>query len=222
MPEPRGARIAVFDLDRTITTIGTFTPFMIYAAWRLAPWRLVALPAAALLLVATRFRIITRKRLKQTMQRLLLSTQPRRRLEPVIADFTRWMLRHHVRSGAVSAIERERAAGSRLVLATASFDFYAESFARALGFDGCIATASLCLDDMLVPGLPGENCYGAEKLRRVEEGLGPGIPRPHIVFYSDDRSDLPCLLWADEGVVVNPKRRFARIARARGLPVVRW
>lgn len=222
MAKGGASRIAIFDLDRTITTIGTFTPFMIYAAGRLAPWRLIALPVVACLLVATKFRLITRKTLKRAMQGLLLGHQPRRRLDPVIADFTRIMLRDHARPGALAAIEHERAAGSRLMLATASFDFYAESFARALGFDGCVATLSLGRDGMFRPGLAGENCYGREKLRRVQEALTLGMPRPHIVFYSDDRSDLPCLRWADEGVVVNPKRKFAKIAQAAGLPVMRW
>ena len=39
--------LAIYDMDRTITRTGTFTPFMIHAAIRLAPWRLSALAGMA-------------------------------------------------------------------------------------------------------------------------------------------------------------------------------
>lgn len=222
--ERRGRPIAIFDLDRTITTIGTFTPFMLYGAWRLKPWRLLLLPVGAVLLLLTAAKLITRKTLKINMMRLFLGSVPQERLQPVIDDFIALFRRKYLRPGALAAMERERAAGSRLLLATASYDFYAADFARALGMDGCIATPSLKDGARLLPGLPGENCYGLEKLRRVEAALGidPEGPRPRIVFYSDDKSDLPCLLWADEGVVVNPKPAFARAAAAHGLEVVAW
>ncbi|HLL31270.1 MAG TPA: HAD-IB family hydrolase, partial [Allosphingosinicella sp.] len=33
------ARLAIYDMDRTITRRATYTPFLIHAATRLAPWR---------------------------------------------------------------------------------------------------------------------------------------------------------------------------------------
>ncbi len=219
-----GRPIAIFDLDRTITTIGTFTPFMLYGAWRLKPWRLLLLPAGAVLLALTAAKAISRKTLKTNMMRLFLGQVPEERLRPVIRDFIALFRRKYLRPGALEVMAAERARGARILLATASYDFYAADFAHALGMDGCIATPSLRRDGKLLPGLPGENCYGAEKLRRVEAALNlaPGTARPEIVFYSDDKSDLPCLLWADRGVVVNPKPAFARIAAGRGLEVVAW
>lgn len=225
MAAERGGRpIAIFDLDRTVTTIGTFTPFMLYGAWRLKPWRLLLLPLGAVLLLLTATKVITRKTLKTNMMRLFLGPVSEERLRPVIDDFIALFRRRYLRPGAIRVMAEERAAGAGLLLATASYDFYAADFARALGMDGCIATPSLRDGGRLLPGLPGENCYGPEKLRRVEETLGipTDAPRPRIVFYSDDKSDLPCLLWADEGVVVNPKPAFARIAAAHGLEVVEW
>ena len=64
--------LAIYDMDRTITRSGTFTPFMIHAALRLAPWRLVFVPAAALVMLAYACKLIERKRVKELNQALLI------------------------------------------------------------------------------------------------------------------------------------------------------
>jgi hypothetical protein len=38
------AQLAIYDMDRTITRRATYTPFLVHAALRLAPWRLVFFP----------------------------------------------------------------------------------------------------------------------------------------------------------------------------------
>ena len=42
MPVPSDAamRIAIYDLDRTLTRRATFTPFLLFAARKVASWRL--------------------------------------------------------------------------------------------------------------------------------------------------------------------------------------
>lgn len=219
--------IAIFDLDRTITTRGSYTPFLIFASLRLCPWRLLAAPIAPVLMLAYKAGIISRTRLKEKMLGLFLGRVEIWRLTPVLRNFVAGYLRRHLRRKAQAAIRAERAAGARLVLATASFDFYADLFAEALGFDDVVATRSTASGGSLMPEIEGANCYGPEKLAMIERhlaatGLVGDGPRPAISFYSDDRSDLPCLLWADRGIVVSPKRSFAAEAKSRGLPVVEW
>ncbi|RMF10436.1 MAG: HAD-IB family hydrolase [Alphaproteobacteria bacterium] len=224
--EPRP--IAVFDLDRTITRIGSFTPFCLYAAWRLSPLRLAFLPLAVLALASTGLKLTSRKMLKTVMLALLVGRARRADIDRVARDFVDGMMRNYLRPYASVVIADERARGAVLYLATASYDFYASEFATRLGFDGVVATRSIWTDNRLVPGIDGENCYGAEKLRRVEERLlsdgviAPGQPRPHVTFYSDDKSDLPCFDWADRSVAVNPKPKLARMATRLGLEVVAW
>jgi phosphatidylglycerophosphatase C len=70
-------------------------------------------------------------------------------------------------------------------------------------------------DGQLMHRIDGENCYAAEKLRRVQEWLSQqGINRQdaHIRFYSDDISDRSTLDFADEGYAVNPSKRFMKAA----------
>lgn len=219
--------VAIFDLDRTITTRGSYTPFLLFASARLCPWRLLAAPAVPVFMLAYKAGLISRTRLKEKMLGLFLGPVETWRLTPVLRNFVARYLRRYLRREARAAIREERRRGARLVLATASFDFYANLFAEALGFEDVVATRSTERDGMLLPKISGENCYGPEKLAMIERHLQargivePGR-RPTFRFYSDDRSDLPCLLWADHGIVVSPKRSFAAEARSRGLPVVEW
>ncbi len=219
--------VAIFDLDRTVTRIGSFTPFCLYAAWRLNPLRLVTLPLAILALAATGLKLTSRKTLKTLLLALLVGRPTRDRLDTVATDFVDLLMRKGLRPGAAGAIAAERERGAALYLATASYDFYAECFGDRLGVDGTVSTRSLWTDDHLVPGIDGENCYGEEKLRRIKERLAAdGIPdgdaRPPVTLYSDDRSDLPCFDWADRAVAVNPKPRLARLAKSHNLEIVSW
>src|SRR5688500_8046720 len=64
--------LAIYDMDRTITRRATYTPFLIHAAWRLAPWRLVLLPFVLLSMVVYGLKLIDRARLKEINYRLLI------------------------------------------------------------------------------------------------------------------------------------------------------
>jgi phosphoserine phosphatase len=80
------------------------------------------------------------------------------------------------------------------------------------GADGCLTGA-----------LRGGNCYGLEKLRRIDDfRIRHDVNWADVVIYSDHRSDLALLIQAGRGFVVNPSRAFARECRRHGLPVLRW
>jgi hypothetical protein len=56
--------LAIYDMDRTITRTGTYTPFLLHAASRLAPWRLLLAPGVAVAMLGYAARVIDRKRLE--------------------------------------------------------------------------------------------------------------------------------------------------------------
>jgi HAD superfamily hydrolase (TIGR01490 family) len=218
--------ITVFDLDRTVTRIGTYTPFLLYAAARLKPWRLVLLPVFLAAMLAYRLKLIDRDRLKGRMQAILLGAVPLAALQPVIDGFAGAIAARWLRQGALNAIERERASGALVVLATAAYDVYADAIAEGLGIEHVIATRAIVRDRRWMPGIDGRNCYGEEKRRRIEEWLNARKVRDggstFVTVYTDAESDRPTLALADEPVIVNPSRGFAKRARALGWPVVRW
>jgi HAD superfamily hydrolase (TIGR01490 family) len=216
---------AIYDMDRTVTRRATYTPFLLHCALRRAPWRLLLLPFVVASMLAYALKLIDRGRLKEINHHLLLGSERHpAELKPLVESFAEATLAHNIRPGAREAIVRDKAEGRRVVMATASYRFYAREIADRLGFDECIGTNSILgLDERVHAKIDGQNCYGPAKLVMIEEWLGKGgMERGHVRFYSDHASDAPVFEWADEPVAVNPHDRLLRLANQRGWRVEDW
>ena len=216
---------AIYDMDRTVTRRATYTPFLLHCALRCAPWRLLFLPLVVGSMLAYVLKLIDRGRLKEINHRLLLGDgRHPAELKPLVERFAKVTLANNVRPGARDAIARDHAEGRRVVMATASYRYYAREIAEALGFDDCIGTNSILgLDERVHAKIDGKNCYGPAKLEMVEAWLAAeGLTRAHVRFYSDHASDAPVFEWADEAVAVNPHDKLKRLAAQRGWAVEDW
>ena len=200
-------RIALYDLDRTVTRAPTFTPFLISMAASGNPLRLLGVPLWVLAMLGHKAKLYGRKSLKQFGLRLLVGREVRNaRLQPRIDAFVARQLAGNIQPGARRQIAADRAIGARLVLVTAAPEIYAEALADALGFDACIATRHLRdAQGNLLALIDGENNYGPVKIARVEAWLAAqGLSRTscHLTAYTDHASDAPILNFADTGVLV--------------------
>lgn len=216
------ARIAFFDLDRTITRSGTYTPFLLHCAQsNLRSYS--GIPAALWAMGSYLARRTTRAALKARMLDLSIAGASRTEVSAWAEEFVDRWLRVQVRPGALEAIQRHRQSGDRVVLATASFDFYAKVFATRLGLDDAITTKSVWTEaDRLCAAVDGENCYGEAKVAAVEKYLLAFPSRPWFVFYTDHHSDFDLMEMADAGVAVNPSAKLRRLAKEHQFPVVDW
>lgn len=213
---------AIFDLDKTITRQGTWSRFVRYATGGgLNFWG--KLPLAGVQAIKYKLGFADRASVKVRSIELYLAGKSRGELEKLANEFVAADVAHGLRKEARAVIEAHRKAGDRLIIASAAVDLICDAMARELGFDGVICTRLGWSDDGdLLPVLDGENCYGDEKLARVEaffEGTRPPGP---IVFYSDHHTDLPCLRWADKGVAVNPSAKLRAQAEANNVDVADW
>ncbi|MCI4590737.1 HAD-IB family hydrolase [Sphingobium sp. BYY-5] len=220
-------RLAIYDMDRTVTFSGTYTGFLIHVARRIAPWRLLLFPCVILLMLAYILKLITRQRLKELNQTLMIGHNVERaKLMPHIESYADKVMATNLRQDAVAQIRRDRADGYRLVLATASYRLYVESIARRLGFDAVIATDHLSQDLRYVRAkIAGENCYDTGKLRMIKAWMAAeAIDRSqaHIRAYSDHVSDAPMLEFADIAFAANPHKPLAKLAAERGWTRVDW
>ena len=219
--------LAVYDMDRTVTRRATYTQVLLHCAVRRAPWRLLFLPLVVVSMLAYATRLIDRARLKEINHRLLLGHRVHpREIRPLVDSFADAQVESNIRPGALAAIARDKAAGRRLVLATASYRLYADAIAERLGFDDVIGTGSLIgLDDRVHAKILGENCYGPAKLRMIAqwvEASGLKGAHGHVRFYSDHVSDQPAFEWADEPIAVNPHGKLRRLATERGWGIEDW
>jgi len=219
--------LAIYDMDRTITRRATYTPFLVYAARRLAPWRLLLAPAALFAGLFYLAGLIDRGRLKEINYRLIIGrgVSPER-LERVVDSFADRQVATNIAPGARASIAADREAGRRLVMATASYRLYAAAIAERLGFDDVIATETeFDTHGRVLARIDGSNVYGPAKLTAIEAWLErEGLARDavHIRFYSDHVSDAPVHHWSDEAVAANAHDRLIRLAEAEGWEVLDW
>jgi len=207
-------KLTIYDMDGTLLSGTTYTPFLLFAARRLAPWRLVLVPAWFALLVAHKLRLLSRTRMKHLGMRLLVGPIARDRLDHVTRDFaTKRMSR--LFPGARAALAQDRQEGRQVVIATAAYGLYAEHVARALAVEHLVASGW----DPVGPIHP--NCYGPEKLARVEAWLAEHqLSAAEVRFVSDSFADAPLLDRAQEAWFVTTDPRKAARAQARGWRVV--
>jgi HAD superfamily phosphoserine phosphatase-like hydrolase len=208
-------KVAIYDLDKTLVRRATFTPFLVFAARQLSPWRLAFLPAWIALMIGYRIGLYDRTRLKVMGMKLMLGKQPLEVLLKVGEAFAEahiskagWM------EGVIAMVEADRREGRRVAIATAAFEFYATAFAQRLGIDDVIATR---WDG---GSIPGGNCYGPEKRRRVETWLGAAASEAEMRFVSDSFADKPLLSEADDAVFVTQSNKKKSRAQTRGWRVI--
>lgn len=220
--------ISIYDMDRTITRGGTWGQWLRFWLLRQAPWRVLLLPGLAVAGILFGQGAIDRGTLKAWAQRLLMGRRvSRARVASEASVFAAQILDSGCFPAALAQIALDRAAGHRLVLATASNAFYASAIGAALGFDVVIATPARLEGDRLDWRLGGDNCYGEAKAAAVKDWLeAHAAADERLRFYSDHHSDLPVFeLVAARGgdaVPINPTPRLRSEAAARGWPCLDW
>jgi phosphatidylglycerophosphatase C len=212
-------RVAVFDLDGTITRHDTLVPYL--RGWlRRHPrrgWRRASFAALARYLSGRR----DRGRLKSELIRACMEGAEALLVRAWSAEFADGLGEDDLNPGALAAMARHRDAGDRLVLLSASVDLYVPEIGRRLGFDETIATGIAWRDGKLEGSLTTENRRGDEK-RRCIEALRGRFPGARIAAYANAASDFPHLSISDEPVLVNGGAANRREAKRRGIPAEDW
>ncbi len=218
---------AIYDMDRTITRSGTYSPWLLFWACRRAPWRLALVPVAALFGLAYLAGFVSRGRLKELNHRLLMGRRVSpEKLRPVVDAFAAKLIRSGCYAEALAQIASDRVAGRRVMLATASYEFYVEGIARCLGVNEIVATRSRRdSKGRIMARLDGENCYGDAKLRMVKAYFAEqGVDRAdlNVRFYSDHHTDMPVFDWADERIAIHPTPKLRAVAESKGWQIIDW
>lgn len=135
-------------------------------------------------------------------------------------------------------VARHQQAGHLCCIVTTTNEIVARPFARAFGIPHLLASQPVVDQGRFTGDYHGALCHGAEKVARVEAWLrararaaattGARAGQPPAaatrlrqrIFYSDARSDLPLLEWADEAVAVRPDAGLRAVAEARGWRII--
>lgn len=211
-------RVAVFDLDGTLTRHDTLWPYLRGWARRhpsAAFWPRVALAAAAYPLRRDR------GSLKMRLIRIAMGGAGRDEVAAHTREFVAALGEAELCPGALAAVERHRAAGDRLVLLSASVDLYVPAIGRRFGFDESVCTEVAWDGERLDGALASPNRRGGEKLRCVL-ALRASFPGATFAAYGNARSDFSHFDAVEEATLVNAGPLLRREAAARGYRIAEW
>jgi HAD superfamily hydrolase (TIGR01490 family) len=187
--------VAAFDFDGTLTRRDTLLPFLIHTlgVTAVAGHALVLFPT----LIAYALGLVGNGVAKE---RVLVQCLGKKRLDTLQQQADRFaenVLPLLLRPVAMRRFYWHKKQGHRCVVISASMELYVRPWALSNGFDDVIATRLETSQGDRVSGkLAGSNCFGIEKVRRLETLLGPNSD--YILYaYGDSCGDKELLAIAD-------------------------
>lgn len=216
---PSGA--AFFDLDGTLITVNT-TRLWLRRERRLGRISAWQMAHAAMKLGAYRLGFLDMEAtLRYALARFIGLAEDR------MWEETRAWWREDVRQfaapGAGAVLEHHRRRGERLVLLTSSSRYAAEMARGEFGLDDVLFQGFEVRDGRLTGEPTHPICYSHGKVEVAEAwARANDIDLGASSYYTDSSTDLPMLERVGRPFAVHPDPRLARIARARGWPVLDW
>ncbi len=216
LPSTPPSGIALFDLDGTLIAWDCQLLFRHFVLCR-EPWRGIFLPVfLAFLPLAP---LLGAGGMKRVFLSYLWKMDPQ-----ILAEYSREFavsLMPAIYPELREKLERHRAAGHFLILASASPEFYVSEIGRELGFDLTLGTPVETGE--FFPDL--ENHKGRAKVERLRKRLPTSYfengKLRHCHGYTDSTADLPMLELCDAATVVNPSPGLTEIAMKSGWEIVR-
>lgn len=187
--------IAAFDFDHTLTNRDSLVPFLFLLKGRMAASCQLALLSPAFI----RFLLgsLSRQEVKEKILTRFIGGMSMADLQSLGEEYAFHHLDRLIKPEALQRLSWHQEQGHRCVLISASLEFYLNPWGGLHGFEAVLASR-LALDSKgcATGRLLGLNCWGAEKVRRLQEYLGPD-KEYQLYVYGDSRGDKEVLELAD-------------------------
>ena len=186
-------KIVFTDLDGTLTLRDTYHIFIQHNITAPILFK-NALPI--LLMVAKYFTgALSKEGLKRSSFKLFFTNyDTSKELESFVAKIP-W------NKSVLERVNAKKAEGYRVVLVSASPDFYLDAVVKELGYDGYLATKTLRKGELLEGSFDGAVCNFDEKKRRILEFLNGAKPE-HTLSFGNSKGDFAMLSFCDESYFV--------------------
>lgn len=186
--------VAFFDFDGTLTTRDSFMPFLKFVVGPVTYYSklMFCLPVIALYML----KIIPNNVAKQFVLKVFLAGYNADKLDKKCAAFTTEVIPKMLNPQGMQYLQQHLQQGHCCVLVSASPEIYLRYWTAQHQFSATLATRlSLNADNTLTGTLDGENCFGPEKLSRIQQWLNGRSVKTYA--YGDSRGDREMLAFAD-------------------------
>ncbi len=186
--------LALFDLDGTITRKDTFIEFLKSSV----PPLTIASGALKLMLPTWQYfrKKIANHRYKEQVLTHFYGGWEVEKFTGSAEEYSRKRLQQIVKQSALDRLAWHGERGDRIVVVSASIRFWLEAWCREHGAE-LICTELVVQDGKITGKLDGPNCYGPEKVKRINAFLSLSDYET-IYAYGDSRGDREMLALADK------------------------
>jgi len=188
--------IAVFDFDGTLTYRDSLFPFIRMAVG--FPRFLWGLALLSPVLFAYAARLVKNSDTKQAVIRHFFAGVDIESFQKLGSTFALEKLPGMLRPEAVQRLRWHRQHGHQVIVVSASLEAYLGPWAETTQCDHVIGTRLQVEDGRITGCLSGKNCYGPEKVARLEGLLGK-LDAYFVYAYGDSKGDRELLAVADQG-----------------------
>lgn len=193
--------VAFFDFDGTLTTGDTLMPFLKFVVG--APryyWYLILVSP---ILLAYILKLIPNDIAKQKVLKRYLSGYPLNELFEKGSKFSQEIIPNMLCNEGMEKLRWHQNQQHTCVLVSASFDIWLKPWADSNGFDDILTTQLETKGGIVTGNIAGNNCYGQEKVRRIESWLNQEDLLPNYTYaYGDTKGDLPMLSVVNHGCML--------------------
>ena len=186
--------VAAFDFDGTITHSDSFLPFLRAVAGnaRYAQYMLDLSPV----LLGYGVGLVKNHQAKAQVLAKFFTGKDRVQVGQIAQDFATRLLPGLIRPGALARLAWHQQQGHRCVIVSASLECYLRPWAETVGVRDIIGSRLATAGAVYNGELDGTNCYGAEKVRRLQALLGARTDYT-LYAYGDSQGDRELLACAD-------------------------
>ncbi len=177
--------LALFDFDKTITRTDSMIRFLVHTfGYRRFVQGLSGLSPSIIQYLGRALKNDTMKEITLTR---FFKDWPVDKFKIAADNFGINILPRYIRPSALKRIEHHREAGHRIIVVTASVDYWVQPWTDTQEIE-LIATRIEEKDGIITGRLATPNCYGPEKVRRINEYLDLS-EYDSISAYGDSRGD---------------------------------
>lgn len=204
-------KLAIFDVDFTITrkeTMAQFYLFMLKKNFKNIIYIFRIAFAGILYLI----KIIDLEKAKQYFMSFITGISENN-MKEIVRQFYEDRLSKIFYNDAIEMIKKLKNEGYKIILISASPEFYLNELYNIKEIDKIIGTKYYCIDGIYEAKIEGKNCKGEEKVKRLYEYMNENNITADFdksYMFSDSLSDLPLFNLVGNKYLINYRRKLKK------------
>lgn len=179
--------IAIFDFDGTLTKGDTFLPFLYHSfgRWKTMYGLLYNFP----FIIAYLLKFVSNEYAKTKIINFFFKNKNVEAIRGYSQNFISEKLEYLLRENVVKRLKWHQNMNHITVLISASLDVYVKPWAKKFSFSYIESTELQVLNQMYTGRLNGKNCYGLEKVNRLNKIFMDDLKDYELYGYGDSKGD---------------------------------